>query len=438
MLRAIALMAVLVPSSLAGRWNVVFDMPRDSYEMPVEFVVSSSGKVTATVLGPLGTFRINSTDAHLDGNKLMIDVETSYGKLKVDATLEGDRLRGKWFHDGLVERLFFNGEVRGLRNRTYVSKPRLEVFDAMWAQLERDFYTPDFNGVNVRSLRRRYRAQVAAAHTDGDFLALMRQMLGEFHTSHLDFFATPPWSKELHPVRVTDSDASEGINWKQLSSSVGYLRIESFEDGPKVVARVDRAFAELGKYPALVVDLRANGGGTLSAAMRLGDYLLPQMQPVGYFASRAGLTRHSVRSIDQIDASSLPVFSGYDSEDFAREMMSKGVLMLATGGRAKSPYRGRVVVLIDEYCFSASEALASVVKETGVAMLIGRRTAGAMLSASPVAIEGDWTLLLPVWDFRTAKGVRVEGRGVEPEITVKYRDDKDADVEAVLAFLKQH
>jgi hypothetical protein len=436
MLRAIALMAVLVPSTLAGRWNVVFEMPRDSYEMPVEFVVAPNGKVTATVLGPLGTFRIINTDAHLDGNKLTIDAETSYGKLKVDATLDGDRLRGKWFHDGLVERLFFNGEVRGLRNRTYVSKPRLDVFDATWARLERDFYNPDFNGVDVRNLRRGYRAQVAAAHSEGEFLSIMRQMLGEFHTSHLDFFATPSWSKELHTAHVTDSDTSEGITWKQITSSVGYLGIESFEDGPKVVERIDRAFAELGKNPALVVDLRGNGGGTLSAAMRLGDYLLPRMQPVGYFASRAGLTRHGVRSIDQIDAPTLPVFSGYDSEEFTREMEKKGALMLATGGRAKSQYRGRVVVLIDEYCFSASEALASVVKETRVATLIGRRTTGAMLSANPVAIEGDWTLLLPVWDFRTAQGVRVEGKGVEPTIAVKYRDDKDADIEAALTFLK--
>jgi Peptidase family S41/Tricorn protease C1 domain len=436
MLRAIVLMVVLVPSSLAGRWNVVFEMPRDSYEMPVEFVVAPSGKVTATVLGPLGTFRIFNTDARLDGNKLTIDAETSYGKLKVDATLEGDRLRGKWFHDGLVERLFFNGEVRGLRNRTYISKPHLEVFDTTWAHLERDFYSPDFNGVDVRSLRRRYRAQVAAAHTDGEFLALMRQMLDDFHTSHLDFFATPSWSKELHPARVTEGDASEGITWKQLTSSIGYLRIESFEDGPKVVERVDRAFAELGNKDALVVDLRGNGGGTLSAAMRLGDYLLPQMQPVGYFASRAGLSRRGARSIDQINSSMLPVFSGYDSEAFAREMENKGALMLATGGRAKSPYRGRVVVLIDEYCFSASEALASVIKETRAATLIGRRTTGAMLSGNPVTLEGEWTLLLPVWDFRTAKGVRVEGRGVEPTIAVKYREDKDADIEAALMFLK--
>jgi len=290
----------------------------------------------------------------------------------------------------------------------------------------------------VRSLRRRYRAQVAAAHTDGEFLALMRQMLGELHTSHLDFFATPSWSKELHPARAKDSDTSAGITWKQLTSSVGYLRIESFDDGPNVIARVDRAFAELGNYPAIVVDLRGNGGGTLSAAMRLGDYLLPHMQPVGYFASRAGLARHAARSIDQIKASSLPVFNGYDAEEFAREMTSKGALMLATGGRAQTPYRGRVVALIDEYCFSASEALASVVKETHVATLIGRRTAGAMLSANPVAVEGDWTLLLPVWDFRTAQGVRVEGKGVEPEIAVKYQEGKDADVEAALSFLKQH
>jgi hypothetical protein len=424
-------------SSFGGRWNVVLDMPRDTYEMPVEFVVGANGKLTVTVLGPLGTFRITDMKASLDGDKLTIRTETSYGKLRIDATLEGDRLRGKWFHEGLVERLFFNGEVRGLRDRTYVSKPPLEVFDSIFAHVDRDFYSPDFNGIDVRSLRSRYRPQVAAARNDGEFLSLVRRMLGEFRTSHLNFFATPSWSKELHPARAANSDTSEGITWRQLAPSIGYLRIESFEDGPGAVARVDRAFAELGNNAALVVDLRGNGGGTLGAAMRLGDYLLPRMQPVGYFVSRTGLTRHQAASTDQINASMLPSFSGYNSADFVLEMATKGALMLATGGRAERPYRGRVVVLIDENCFSASEALASVVKETHAATLIGRRTAGAMLSATPFALAGGWTLVLPVWDFRTPQGVRVEGRGVEPTIAVKYRDDKDADIDAALAFLNQ-
>lgn len=424
---------------LGGRWNVVFEMPRGSYETPVEFAVGRNGVVTVAVLGPLGTFRISDTAGRLDGNKLTLDAETSYGKLKVSATLEGDRLRGTWSPEGFFARLFFKGELRGVRDRAHVSKPRFEVFEAVWAHVERDFYAPDFNGVKVRALRRRYRSQVAAARNDGELLSVMRRMLGEFRTSHLDFFATPTWSKELHPStppRAAGVEATEGITWRQLAPSVGYLRIESFGDGPRVVARVDRAFAELGGYDSLVIDLRGNGGGALGAAMRLGDYILPRTQPVGYFASRAGLDGRRARSIDQLDPSALHVFSGYDAEAFAREMASEGALMLTTGGRAERAYRGRVVVLIDEYCFSASEALASVVKETRAATLVGRRTTGAMLAADAVNVGGGWTLLLPIWDFRTPRGVRVEGRGVEPDIPVTYREGEDADLAAALKFLK--
>lgn len=425
-------------SVLGGRWNVVFESPRGAYETPVEFAVGPDGVVTAAVLGPLGTFRISETTGRLDGDQLTLDAETSYGKLKVSATLEGERLRGTWAPEGFFAGLFFKGELRGLRDRAYVSKPRLEVFDAVWAHVERDFYAPDFNGVEMRALRRRYRPQAAAAHNDGALLSVMRRMLGEFRTSHLDFFATPTWSKELQrpaPPSARDGMATEGITWRQLAPSVGYLRIESFGDGPRVVARVDRAFAELGRHDSLVIDLRGNGGGALGAAMRLGDYVLPRSQPVGFFASRAGLARRRARSIDQLDPSSLPLFSGYGAEDFARAMTSEGALMLTTGGRAPRAYRGRVVVLMDEYCFSASEALLGVVKETRAATLVGRRTMGAMLAADAVTIGGGWTLLLPVWDFRTPRGVRVEGRGVEPDIPVTSREGEDADLVAALKFL---
>lgn len=68
--------------------------------------------------------------------------------------------------------------------------------------------------------------------------------------------------------------------------------------------------------------------------------------------------------------------------------------------------------------------------------MIGRKTPGLMLAAVPVAIEGGWTLLLPVWDFRTPQGARVEGQGVEPDIAVKFRQGKDADLAAALKFLK--
>ena len=424
---------------LGGRWNVVIDMPGGSYETPVEFVVAPTGAVTTTVLGPLGTFRIDSTLGRIDGNKLTLDAETSFGKLKINATLEGDRLRGEWFRDGFITRFLFSGEIRGLRDHIHVGKPYRQVFDAVLHHIDSAFYRPDFNGVKMQALRRRYGTRVAAARNDGEFLSLMRTMLGEFRTSHLDFFATPSWSKELHPPSAAGAgESEEGITWRELAPAVGYLRVESFDDGPQAVVRVDGAFAELSRYSSLVIDLRGNGGGSLSAAMRLGDYLLPNSQPVGYFVSRAGLIRNQARSIDQINSAALPVFRGYYAEDLAREMANKGALMLTTGGRAERAYRGGVVVLIDENCFSASEAFASVVKETRAATLIGRRTNGAMLSAIALPVEGDWTLSLPVWDFRTPRGVEVEGKGVEPDIAVTYREGEDADIAAALKFLETH
>lgn len=423
---------------LDGRWNVAFHMPQGSYETPIEFVTSGGGAVRATVLGPLGTLSIADAIGSFKANKLTLKANTSRGRLKVGATLEGDRLRGRWSPASIVASLFFKGEMVGLRDRAYVPKPRVAAFDAAWTHIERHFYSPSFNGVDAKALRLRYRSQVAATRTDSDFIILMRQMLGEFRTSHLDFFATPTWTQELHPAApptAAASAATEGVTWRQLAPSVGYIGIASFEEGPKVVARVDQAFAAVGNNAALVIDLRGNGGGTLSAAMRLGDYVLSRMQPVGYFANRDGLIRYGVDSIDKIDGSILPVFAGYSGDDFAQEMARAGALMLTTGGRAARPYRGRAVVLVDEYCFSACEALASIVKETGAATLVGRSTPGAMLAATGVPVDGGWMLLLPISDFRTPEGVRVEGRGVKPDVAVKYRSGKDADIAAALKFL---
>lgn len=443
-LRTIALVIVLsaltaaaraAPEELAGRWNVLFDMPDGGYETPVEFVVASNGRVAATILGPLGQFRITDTTGRFADGKVSLDASTSFGKLKMTAIVGGGRIDGKWYPAGIGS-LFFKGALRGLRDGAHAPRPTLAVFDAAWAPIERDFYAIDYNGVDIHALRDRYRSQAAAARSEGELVTVMRRLVAEFKTSHLDFFATPRWTRELHtaPTPMTDFATTRGITWRRIAPSVGYIRIDSFEDGDDVVARIDRAFAELARDRAIVIDLRGNGGGTLAAAMRLGDHILPDLRPVGYFASRAGLVRRQAASIDAIDRATLPRFSGYDSAGFAATMARDGAVMLMTGGRAPKLYAGRLVILIDQYCFSASEALAGVIKEARAATLIGRRTPGLMLGANAVAIDGGWTLMVPVWDFRTPGGVRIEGIGVAPDIAVKERG-RDADIPAALKFL---
>ena len=45
-----------------------------------------------------------------------------------------------------------------------------------------------------------------------------------------------------------------------------------------------------------------------------------------------------------------------------------------------------------------------------------------MLSSDSFDVGQDWVLSLPVSDYVTAEGRRLEGRGVEPDVKVKSND----------------
>jgi peptidase S41-like protein/tricorn protease-like protein len=296
-----------------------------------------------------------------------------------------------------------------------VSSPRerLVTFDALRDTLSRRYYDSTFGGVNWDALTRAYRPRAAAAQTDGRWLGLVREMLSRLHSSHLDIGAIN--LADAFPTRGggRGTDESQSIQWRRIDARVGYLRIAQFNEGPAAIARLDSAFAVLAALPGLVVDVRGNPGGTLGVAMRLGDYLLPAATPVGTFTSR--------RPSAPVD------YSGYDVNEFIQLLRTNGTVRITSGGRVGRPYKGRVALLIDGHCGSTTEAFAAVLSELHGATLVGERTAGAMLSGTEVGLPGGWILRFPEADFRTPGGVRLEGRGVLPDVVVKrhwYRDSQ--------------
>jgi C-terminal processing protease CtpA/Prc len=141
--------------------------------------------------------------------------------------------------------------------------------------------------------------------------------------------------------------------------------------------------------------------------------------------------------MDQIDPASLPHYTGYDVNGFLAALREMGVIAIVGGGQAKPVYRGRLVVLINGGCASAAEGFVGVIKELQLATVIGpRRTAGAMLSAKQVKVSGGWSVTLPEADFRTPKGTRLEGRGVEPDIVVTPVPGKDMPLLRASDFLR--
>ena len=104
-------------------------------------------------------------------------------------------------------------------------------------------------------------------------------------------------------------------------------------------------------------------------------------------------------------------------------------------------YTGRVAVLVNRFSGSASEIAAAALHDLVGAEVVGTKSAGAVL----VSVIGDatngFTLQYPIMDYVTVKGLRIEGNGVAPTVTVedaKFRLPKDPDpvVEKAVAQLK--
>jgi carboxyl-terminal processing protease len=99
--------------------------------------------------------------------------------------------------------------------------------------------------------------------------------------------------------------------------------------------------------------------------------------------------------------------------------------MMLAGGRGDAPYAGRLGLLVDSRTASTAEAVASALREAGRGIVIGQQTAGAMLASSFIEVARGWRLQIPVFDFRSASGARVEGTGIRPDVPIDARADDD-------------
>ncbi|MFI0843203.1 S41 family peptidase [Mesorhizobium sp. IMUNJ 23232] len=126
------------------------------------------------------------------------------------------------------------------------------------------------------------------------------------------------------------------------------------------------------------------------------------------------------------------------------ELLGDGidVELVKRGGdtfRGKVVWNKPIVGIVDEGTRSAMEILAYSMKKEG-ALLVGKTTAGAVLSGKSYILSDDSLLLLAVADI-LVDGKRLEGVGVSPDIEVEnplpYAAGADPQLEAAISALRQ-
>ncbi|HEY7767876.1 S41 family peptidase [Longimicrobium sp.] len=409
---------------VAGNWLV-------RVEGPQPFTVVLSVDERGGVLTPRALSRVQTivpTSAARTDSGFVVRAAAWEREHALDVAVRGDSLRGSWSGAGQAP-LPASG-VR-LPRQTLAPLTGTAVFDSVVAVLERHFYDPGYNGADWARLVVEARPRIAAARSDGEAYAVISGLLRALGTSHLNFTAVPrvPRAAAANTSAPRAASASApSVSWQVLSPSMGYLRIESFSPSGAAlvpeVARMDSAFAQMAGLPAIVIDLRGNEGGSVDLAYRLGQHLHASRVAAGYLVVRRGFDSRGMRTAAALDPATVPALPA----DLPGAMLTDavesagGAGMLYMGGGLARTYTGRIAVLTDSNTGSAAEAVAAMLRETRGAIMIGERTAGAMLSSADSMVAPGWRLRYPAMDFRTAAGVRVEGDGVAPDVPAPPAD----------------
>ncbi len=185
-------------------------------------------------------------------------------------------------------------------------------------------------------------------------------------------------------------------------------------------AALDHAIRDLKDHGVqrLMVDIRGNIGGGLGS-LRLMSYLCPGKLEIGHSLTRRlrkGYQKEKLTRIGKIPATKAELLMMAVRFKVIQRDRS---MVLVTEGLGPQPFHGRTVVLINEHTHSPAEMVASFAKENRLATLVGTRTAGEALGGANFKLPSGYALRMPVAGWYTWKGECIEGKGVEPDVTIE-------------------
>ncbi len=162
---------------------------------------------------------------------------------------------------------------------------------------------------------------------------------------------------------------------------IGYIRFNIFTT--PVIEKLKAAIRDFSDADGVIFDLRGNPGGVGAIATTIAGRLCDKAGSLGTMKMRSSELKFAV--IPQSD-----------------------------------PYTGPVVILIDGLSGSTTEVLSSGMQEMGRAVIVGERSAGAALPSYFQKLPTGALFQFAIADFKTPKGVLIEGRGVIPDVEVKW------------------
>jgi len=212
---------------------------------------------------------------------------------------------------------------------------------------------------------------------------------------------------EAAPFDVTLTRAHievPSVEGETREDGLAYVRVSVF--GDRTAYELDQILLELLQEDpgGLILDLRGNGGGYLTAAQEI----------LGRFLREGVATYQAGRDGDRLPLMIIP-------------------------GEAEV-YELPMVVLVDGGSASASEITAGALQDAGRAVLIGEETFGKGLIQNITDLPDGSSVRITTAQWLTREGRQIHDKGLTPDIVVPltpedYEAERDPQLDAAVAYL---
>ncbi len=181
-------------------------------------------------------------------------------------------------------------------------------YETLWNLLDARYcffeYKADAYGLDWNEVKNRYAPQVAGQLTERQLFDVLANMLNELRDGHVNLYAAHNTARygawfDDYPINYSDSlerkylgrtedyQSTNGLKYKILDDNIGYIRCASFQTGFGD-GNLHEVMRTLALCEGLIIDVRNNGGGQLTAAQKLASLFFNATDTVGYICHKTG------------------------------------------------------------------------------------------------------------------------------------------------------
>lgn len=172
------------------------------------------------------------------------------------------------------------------------------------------------------------------------------------------------------------------IEEEVIDKNIGYLAVTSFDEGTGEEFKTKFEHLKSQNIKSLIIDLRNNGGGLVSEALEIADYIIEKGQTL------------------------LVTVDKNNNEEITKAKQDPTINM-------------PIVVLVNENTASASEILAGALKDNKKAILIGTKTYGKGVIQQILTLQDGSGLKITVEEYFTPSRNKINKIGIEPDEVIE-------------------